>query len=133
MKNMARTFHLFSDVTRLRILMLLTRGELFVCKIMAVLGVSQPLVSRNLAMLRDAGIVEERKDGKLVHYRLKKDLRPPVKDIIKIMKAGLGDDETFLADLRTLEECNAFQSRSGGVCDMNTFLAFMEKKRRKRT
>lgn len=129
---MARTFHVFSDVTRLRILMLLTRQELFVCKIMAVLGVSQPLVSRNLAVLRDAGVVEERKDRKLVHYRLRKDLRPPVKDIIRIIKAGLGDDETFLADLRTLEECNEFQRRSGGVCDMKTFLAFMERKRKKR-
>jgi DNA-binding transcriptional ArsR family regulator len=112
--------------------MLLTHGELFVCKIMAVLGVSQPLVSRNLAMLRDAGVVEERKEKKLVYYSLKKSLRPRVRDIIKILKAELKDDRVFLDDLATLRECNEFQRRAGGACDMKTYLDFMERKRKKK-
>lgn len=130
MKGTARTFQVFSDETRLRILMLLMHGEMFVCKIMAVLGVSQPLVSRNLAMLRDAGVVEERKEKKLVYYSLKKSPRPRVRNIIEILEAELKDDEVSLNDLATLRECNEFQRRAGGACDMKTCLEFMETKKK---
>ena len=57
MKKVEKIMKLLSDNTRLRILMLLTRRELCVCQIMGVLGVSQPLVSRNLKLLGDAGFL----------------------------------------------------------------------------
>jgi ArsR family transcriptional regulator len=131
MKETARLFHLFSDETRLRILMLLAKEELFVCKIMAVLGVSQSLVSRNLAMLRDAAILEERKDGKLVHYSMKKDLHSPANTIIKVVKEQLKDDAVYQEDLAALEDCHRFQEKAG-TCDMKTFQEFMEKKKAKK-
>jgi ArsR family transcriptional regulator len=127
MKNMARMFQLFSDETRLRILMLLAADELFVCQIMAVLGVSQPLVSRNLAMLRDAGILDERKDKKLVFYSLKKGLKGPASRVMNILKSELLDDDTFRRDREVLADCKEFQRRAG-ACDMKTFLEYMRKK-----
>ena len=45
-------------------------GELCACHIVALFGVSQPTVSRHLAVLRAAGLIEERKDGRWSHYRL---------------------------------------------------------------
>jgi ArsR family transcriptional regulator len=65
-----RLFRAFSDPTRLRILSLLRRGELCVCELVGVLGVPQPTASRHLAYLRRAGLVEARKDGLWMHYRL---------------------------------------------------------------
>jgi ArsR family transcriptional regulator len=130
MKNEARIFKLLSDETRLRTLMLLARGELFVCQIMAVLGISQPLVSRNLALLAGAGLLEERREGKLVFYSLKKDLPPILKGIISILRAELRGDPVFAADMRALETCKDFLKRTG-KCDMKTFLAFMERQRKK--
>jgi ArsR family transcriptional regulator len=59
-----------ADATRLRILALLLRGEVCVCHIHESLGIPQPKASRHLAYLRRAGLVETRKDGQWVHYRL---------------------------------------------------------------
>jgi ArsR family transcriptional regulator, arsenate/arsenite/antimonite-responsive transcriptional repressor len=68
-------FRAFSDRTRLRILSMLRRtesgqGELCVCEIVGVLGVPQPKVSRHLAYLRRAGLVEARREGLWMYYRL---------------------------------------------------------------
>src|SRR5471032_1566462 len=65
-----RMFKAFADETRLRILHLLTRGELCVCDLVDTLGLRQPKVSRHLAYLRRAGLVEVRKDGLWKHYSL---------------------------------------------------------------
>ena len=63
-------FRAFSDRTRLRILSMLRRGELCVCDIVGVLGVPQPKVSRHLAYLRRTGLVEARREGLWMYYRL---------------------------------------------------------------
>lgn len=58
------------DRTRLRILGLLLHGETCVCDLHETLKVPQPKVSRHLAVLRNAGLVETRRQGLWVHYRL---------------------------------------------------------------
>ena len=63
-------FKALADRTRLRILRLLTAGEICVCDIHGSLDLPQPTVSRHLAYLRKAGLVAWRKDGLWVHYRL---------------------------------------------------------------
>ncbi len=63
-------FRAFSDSTRLRILHLLLNGELCVCDIVRVLEMSQPKISRHLAYLRKSGLVQARKDGLWMHYKL---------------------------------------------------------------
>jgi ArsR family transcriptional regulator len=131
MKTTAKLFGLFSDETRLRILMLLGRGELCVCHLMAVLGVSQPLVSRNLSLLGGAGLVGERRQGKLVFYSLRRDMPQPARKIMKIVRDEVKDDPVFSVDLESLVDCNEFL-RKAGACDMKTFLAFMEQRRKKR-
>ena len=70
MKKTARLFKALSDETRLRILALLTAGELCVCDLMAVLDLPQSTVSRHLAYLRNAGLVEDRRQGVWMYYRL---------------------------------------------------------------
>jgi ArsR family transcriptional regulator len=70
MKATAQFFKALSDETRLRILALLTNGELCVCDLMAVLDLPQSTVSRHLAYLRHAGLVEDRRRGVWMYYRL---------------------------------------------------------------
>ena len=65
-----RMFRAFSDPTRLRILNLLLTGELCVCDIVSTLRIAQPTVSRHLAYLKSAGLVESRRDGLWMHYKL---------------------------------------------------------------
>jgi ArsR family transcriptional regulator, arsenate/arsenite/antimonite-responsive transcriptional repressor len=66
----SRLFKALGDETRLRIVALLSHGELCVCHLEAALGLSQPRISRHLASLRAAGVVEDRRDGSWVYYRL---------------------------------------------------------------
>ena len=131
MKDIARLMKLFSDETRLRILMLLGREELCVCQLMGVLGVSQPLVSRNLSLLSAAGLLKERKDGKLIFYSYNKPMPRPAGKILSALKAEFRDSEAFIADVKSLGECQEYQKKTG-KCDMKTFLDYMEHKRRRK-
>lgn len=64
-------FKNLSDETRLGIVLLLREmGELCVCDLCTALEQSQPKISRHLAMLRESGLLLDRKQGKWVHYRL---------------------------------------------------------------
>jgi ArsR family transcriptional regulator len=70
MQEMLNIFKALSEDTRLRILKLLERGELCVCDIVAALDAIQPKVSFHLAVLKEAGLIKDRKQGKWVHYRI---------------------------------------------------------------
>lgn len=70
MKDILDTFKALSDETRLRIIKLLERGELCVCDIGAALAMSQPKVSFHLAVLKNSGLLKDRKQGKWVNYSL---------------------------------------------------------------
>ncbi|EEP99089.1 Arsenical resistance operon repressor [Yersinia ruckeri ATCC 29473] len=64
-------FKILSDETRLGIVLLLKElGELCVCDLGVALNEYQPKISRHLAMLRESGVLLDRKQGKWVHYRL---------------------------------------------------------------
>ncbi len=110
--------------------MILTKRELCVCQIMGVLGISQPLVSRNLTLLNGAGLLDERKEGKLVFYSLKKEISPIYRKIIEVLRTALKSDSILTGDLRTLRDCREFQKKTGR-CDMKTFSEFMKKKKRR--
>lgn len=128
MKNIVRLMKLLSDQGRLRILMVLSRRELCVCQIMGVLGISQPLVSRNLNLLSDAGFLDERRDGKLVFYSVKRDMAPTQKKLVGVLREAMKSDRILAEDLKSLMDCRDFQKKTGR-CDMKTFSAFLKKKR----
>src|SRR6188472_1879832 len=69
-------FKALADKTRLRILALLGNNEVCVCHIHDSLGLPQPTVSRHLAYLRKSGLVDARRDGVWMHYRVSTSLEP---------------------------------------------------------
>jgi len=68
--DLALLFAALSDRTRLRLLNLMDGREVCVCYFVEILGQSQPKISRHLAYLRRAGVVEARREGKWMHYRI---------------------------------------------------------------
>ena len=72
MRDLSLFFAALSDPTRLRLLSLMKDREICVCYLQEVLKTNQPKISRHLAYLKRAGLVEARRDGKWTHYRLKK-------------------------------------------------------------
>ena len=69
-KAQAQLFRALSHPVRLRILDILSRQEACVCHLTAILGKRQPYVSQQLATLREAGLVTDRRDGTLIYYSL---------------------------------------------------------------
>ena len=69
----SRRLKALAEPTRLRLLALLAGGEVTVGELQAILGQSQPRVSRHLKLLADAGLVERFRDGHWVYYRLSGD------------------------------------------------------------
>ena len=87
LKHSESIFNALADETRLRILNLLNEGELCVCDLMQVLKEPQSKISRHLAYLRRTGLVQGRKEGLWMHYRLS---RPTTKLFGMLLKAVCG-------------------------------------------
>ena len=69
--TLARCCYALSDETRLRVIELLSGCEKCVCDLQAAVGVAQSLLSFHLKVLRDAGLVNARKQGRWVHYSIR--------------------------------------------------------------
>lgn len=101
-------FQAFADPTRLRILNLLRGGKLCVCDVCAILDESQPKVSRHLAILRSAGLVEARREGKWMHYRIAAIDDPLRRSLIECVGTCLRNVDEFRSDRKRLRAaCSA--------------------------
>ena len=93
-----------SDGSRVRILKLLERKPLCVCQIVAVLGLRPSTVSKHLSILRQAGLVEDRKDRKWVYYGLSREnVNPFSQTALALLRAWLNDDRKVMADRDCLQ------------------------------
>lgn len=73
MEKIAVYFKALSETTRLKIVIILLKGEQCVCKIIDEMQLSQPAVSHHMKILKQAGLVKARREGKWIHYSLNKD------------------------------------------------------------
>jgi ArsR family transcriptional regulator len=90
------------DETRLRVVALLAHGALCVCHIEEGLGLSQPAASRHLAVLRNAGVVEGRREGAWVYYRLARQDDPQRKRLLSSLVASFPDKDVLKRDVERL-------------------------------
>ena len=96
--NMERFFQALGDNTRLRLLNLMGDQEICVCYFVEILEQGQPKISRHLAYLRNAGIVEPRREGKWIHYRI---VMPPNIGAAQVLRQTLDwlkDEKAMQAD-----------------------------------
>jgi ArsR family transcriptional regulator len=94
-----KLFSLMSDPTRLRALMLIqAEGELCVCELTWALEASQPKVSRHLALMRESGLVEARREGTWMFYRLSPGLPDWVTDLMASARERLAGLDAFAED-----------------------------------
>jgi len=118
MKELAKKLKALGDSTRLRILNLLFYGELCVCDIQHVLEMSQPLVSRHLSYLKNAGLVSDRRDGFRVFYKLVEERDAANIALVSFLKDVFPVEKTFRQDLRVLRDavkdgaCQILQART---------------------
>jgi ArsR family transcriptional regulator, arsenate/arsenite/antimonite-responsive transcriptional repressor len=102
--EMESLFKALADATRLRILGLLLTGEVCVCDIHESLKIPQSKASRHLAYLRRSGLVETRRDGLWIHYRLGKFADPVMAAISDAVRHALTHIDTVLRDGERLQK-----------------------------
>lgn len=100
MDDFVRVMKALSDPGRVRILKLLSAGELCACQIISGLGLAQPTVSRHMRLLADAGLVRARKAGAWVHYRLAGEYASPVARVMLERLSGWLEDDAGVLELR---------------------------------
>jgi ArsR family transcriptional regulator len=101
---MENLFKALADATRLRILGLLLSGEVCVCHIHESLKISQPKASRHLAYLRRAGLVETRRDGLWVNYRMARLSNPVLAVVGEAVQHALAHVDSVRRDGVRLEK-----------------------------
>jgi ArsR family transcriptional regulator len=107
-------FQALADPTRLRCLMLLGgQGELCVCELTYALEMAQPKVSRHLAVLREAGLVLDRRQGLWVYYAVHPELPGWARAVLREVASGLAADRPFAADAAALAD---MPNRPGARC-----------------
>lgn len=111
MDDLINLFSLLSDKTRLRILLLLLDKELCVCEIFAALDMSQPRVSRQLAILKQAKLIKDRRDGKWIYYRIDKSSNSDrLMSILAFLPDWLVNDPEFINDKLTLQKNSSIKN-----------------------
>ncbi|HYO76436.1 MAG TPA: metalloregulator ArsR/SmtB family transcription factor [Thermoanaerobaculia bacterium] len=101
--NLVTLFAALADRTRLRILNLVRRREVCVCYFVSLLDETQPKISRHLAYLRRAGIVNARRDGKWIHYSLARPNDAGAAQVLEATLDAVANDKQMQRDASMLE------------------------------
>lgn len=108
MRDLELVLKAAGDPTRARILKLLEGGGLCVCQVQAVLGLAASTVSKHLAILRTAGLVEDRRDGKWIEYAIASERRNAyAAPLLAMLRGPLDRDPAVVADRKRLREVKA--------------------------
>lgn len=103
-RPLTRAFRALGDETRMRIVALLVHGELCVCHLETALGISQPNCSRQLGILKAAGIVDSRRDGTWVYYRITEQDHESVENVLSVLASTFGAERALRADHARLKK-----------------------------
>ncbi len=99
---------------RLRVLTLLqSQGELCVCELIHALDLSQPMISRHLALLRADGLVETRRAGQWMYYRIQPELADWALKVLSVTVEANQQQQPFVADMQML---TAMPNRPDASC-----------------
>jgi ArsR family transcriptional regulator len=119
-ERMEMVFKALADKTRLRILALLGPNEVCVCHLHDSLGLPQPAVSRHLAYLRRAGLVDARREGVWMHYQVARSLEPAVQAVLDAAVASVTEAPATSRDRkrfeRTFGKLYVLSAPGGGAC-----------------
>jgi len=86
--QVARLFHALSDETRVRVLEMLSRGERCVCELQDTVGAAQSRLSFHLKVLREAGLVNDRKQGRWNYYSIRPEVLDEMAAYLQAQKPG---------------------------------------------
>ncbi len=122
MKEFLAVVNALSDVTRIRLLLSLQNNELCVCKLVELVGLSDSTVSKHMSLLKQAGLVEARKKGRWVYYRLADpNASPLVRQAIELACEHLRGDRAIIRDAARIADL--ISRENGASCQTAAAMA----------
>lgn len=107
MKELVKVFKAVADPNRIRILKMLQQKTMCVCELSVVLGITQPSVSRHLAMMKDAGLVTDERNGQWINYELcTEKVNPYAPVIMEHIKSWINDKPRIKEDAAKIKHLN---------------------------
>ena len=104
MRELVKVFKSVADKNRLRILKMLQYKKMCVCELSAALGITRPSVSRHLSLMKDAGLVEDERNGPWIDYGLCEEKINKYAPIIQsYLKEWINDDPKVREDLKKIK------------------------------
>lgn len=103
--DFVRTLKALADPIRLRVLAAVAEEELTVGEVQEVVETAQSSVSRNLAILREAGFVQDRKEGTNVYFSVRENMPEPAAEFFKSLQARMAQLPETKGDRARLEQC----------------------------
>ncbi len=116
MKEFMSIAKALSDENRTRVLMFLRSGELCVCKVLEMLQLAPSTVSKHLNILQQAGLVESRKQGRWVYYRLPQKPTPCIREALRWVHTTLEGKTQIRHDAKRLAAVNKMDVEK--LCDL---------------
>lgn len=123
MNQLTTITHALSDPTRLRLLAAVLNQERCVCQLVELIDLSNASISKHLATLRNAGLLESRKEGRWVHYKSPDAPTPIIADALSFVQThALNDlqikaDQTKLIEIDAIDPCDLARMQRTGCCD----------------
>ena len=107
MRELVKVFKALGDRNRLRILKMLQQKKMCVCELSAALGITRPSVSRHLGLMKDAGLVQDERNGQWIDYSLSKDTINEYAPVIQShLKEWINDDPKIKKDIEKIKKLN---------------------------
>ncbi len=106
MKDTIKIFKALSDPTRLRLFLLLMERDLCVCELTFILDMTQSRISHQLRLLRDAGLVEDKREGRWIIYAIPEAVKENISSFLRqVAGPDLAESKAVLKDVERLALC----------------------------
>jgi ArsR family transcriptional regulator len=106
MKSQLKVFRALGDKNRLAIVKMLEIKPMCVCEITKALDLASSTVSKHLSLLNEAGLIQDRKEGKWVNYSLVSDPSPFVEEMIRLLRYSFKDDPELVSYLENARKAD---------------------------
>jgi len=127
MASMVKCLRALGDENRLRILMLLRERDLCVLEVVGALGISQPLASSHLAVLREAGLATAHREGRRIRYSISDEAKRGGKhQLLDQIAQEIAAEPLIVADRDRIAACVAF--RGNAACNKQALASFRTKR-----
>jgi ArsR family transcriptional regulator len=105
MRELVKVFKALADKNRLRILKMLQYKKMCVCELSAAIGITRPSVSRHLSLMKDAGLVQDERNGQWIDYSLCKDTINEYASVIQShLNEWINDDPKVRDDIKKIKK-----------------------------